>query len=155
MEPSMSEHHAGVRWKRSSPDFSYDTYNRAHDVIFKDGVIVLPSSSAPAFKGDADRVDPEEAFVSALSSCHMLSLLAICARKRLSIDSYEDDAVGFLEKGESGRLQITRVILHPKIVFTPGVNMNEKLLAEIHHQAHVECFIANSVKTDVTVAPRG
>lgn len=151
----MSEHHAGVRWKRTSADFAYDNYNRAHEVVFKDGAIILPSSSAPAFKGDADRVDPEEAFVSALSSCHMLSLLAICARKRLSVDSYEDDAIGFLEKGENGRLQITRVILRPKIAFTAGVDMNEKLLADIHHHAHVECFIANSVKTDVTVEPRG
>lgn len=150
----MSEHHAGVRWKRTSADFAYDNYNRAHDVIFKHGAIMLPSSSAPAFKGDATRVDPEEAFVSALSSCHTLSLLAICARKRLSVDSYEDDAVGFLEKGENGRLQITRVILRPKIRFTAGTSVDSKLLADIHHQAHVECFIANSVKTDVTVEPR-
>jgi organic hydroperoxide reductase OsmC/OhrA len=150
----MSEHHAGVRWKRTSADFAYDHYNRAHDVIFKHGEITLPSSSAPAFKGDADRVDPEETFVSALSSCHMLSLLAICARKRLSVDSYEDDAVGFLEKGEKGRLQITRVVLRPKIRFTAGILVDSKLLADIHHHAHEECFIANSVTTHVTVEPR-
>jgi organic hydroperoxide reductase OsmC/OhrA len=150
----MSEHHAGVRWQRTSADFVYDRYNRAHDVVFKRGAIILPSSSAPAFKGDAGRVDPEEAFVSALSSCHMLSLLAICARKRLSVDSYEDDAVGFLEKGEKGRLQITRVILHPKIRFTAGTSMNSELLTQIHHHAHEECFIANSVTTHVTVEPR-
>jgi len=151
----MSEHHAGVRWTRISADFAYDNYNRAHDVIFKHGAVVLPSSAAPAFKGDATRVDPEEAFVSALSSCHMLSLLAICARKRLSVDAYEDDAVGFLEKGENGRLQITRVILRPKIRFTPGTKVDEKLLTEIHHQAHDVCFIANSVTTHVSVEPRG
>jgi organic hydroperoxide reductase OsmC/OhrA len=150
----MSEHHAGVRWKRTSADFLYDNYNRAHDVVFKHGAITLPSSSAPAFKGDADRVDPEEAFVSALSSCHMLSLLAICARKRLSVDSYEDDAVGFLEKGENRRLQITRVILRPKIRFTSGTIVNSDLLTQIHHHAHEECFIANSVMTHVTVEPR-
>jgi len=150
----MAEHHAGVRWQRASPDFTYDSYNRSHDVIFKHGAIVLPSSSAPEFRGDADRVDPEEAFVSALSSCHMLSLLAIYARKRLSLDSYEDDAIGFLEKGETGRLQITRVILRPFIRFTAGTIVDSKLLGEIHHQAHVECFIANSVMTNVTVEPR-
>ena len=90
----MSEHHASVVWKRTSADFTYDTYNRAHEVRFKDGAIVLPASSAPAFKGDADRVDPEEAFVASLSSCHMLTFLAICARKRMTVESYEDDAVG-------------------------------------------------------------
>jgi organic hydroperoxide reductase OsmC/OhrA len=84
----------------------------------------------------------------------MLSLLAVCARKRLSLDSYEDDAVGFLEKGENGRLQITRVILRPKIRFTDGTSVDSKLLADIHHHAHVECFIANSVTTNVTVEPR-
>lgn len=150
----MSQHHAGVRWTRTSTDFAYDNYNRAHDVIFKQGAIVLPSSSAPAFKGDAERVDPEEAFVSALSSCHMLSLLAICARKRLSVDAYEDDAVGFLEKGENGRLQITRVILRPKVRFTDGTHVASELLTQIHHHAHEECFIANSVNTDVSVEPR-
>jgi organic hydroperoxide reductase OsmC/OhrA len=150
----MSEHHAGVRWKRTSVDFAYDNYNRAHEVIFKSGAIMLPSSSAPAFKGDADRVDPEEAFVSALSSCHMLSLLAICARKRLTVNSYTDDAVGFLEKGANGKLQITRVILRPAVRFAPGTNVDAKLLDDIHHQSHAECFIANSVTTDVTVEPR-
>src|ERR1700743_1671030 len=136
----MSENHPGVRWTRTSADFAYDNYNRAHEVIFKHGAIILPSSSAPTFKGDADRVDPEEAFVSALSSCHMLSLLAICARKRLSVDSYEDDAVGVLEKGANGKLQITRVTLRPHVVFTPGTPVDAKTLAEIHHRAHEECF---------------
>ena len=150
----MSEHHASVRWRRTSADFAYDHYNRAHDVIFKGGTVVIASSAALAFRGDADRVDPEEAFVSALSSCHMLSLLAICARKRLSVDSYEDDAVGFLEKGKNGRLQITQVILRPQIHFTAGTAVDSTLLTQIHHHAHEECFIANSVKTVVTVEQR-
>src|ERR1700722_5349940 len=99
----MSVHRAAIRWKRTSPDFTYDTYNRAHDVMFKGGAIVLPGSAAPAFKGDADRVDPEEAFVASLSSCHMLTFLSICARKRLVVESYEDDASGTLEKGADGK----------------------------------------------------
>jgi organic hydroperoxide reductase OsmC/OhrA len=150
----MSEHHASVRWKRTSSDFTYDTYNRAHEVTFKYGAIVLPSSAAPAFKGDADRVDPEEAFVSALSSCHMLSFLAVCARKRLTVESYEDDATGVLEKGAAGKLQITRVTLQPRVRFADGTAPDEQMLAAIHHQSHSECFIANSVTTDVTVQPR-
>jgi organic hydroperoxide reductase OsmC/OhrA len=148
----MSEHHAGVRWTRTSADFTYDSYNRAHDMRFKDGAVVLDGSAAPAFKGDADRVDPEEAFVASLSSCHMLSFLAICARKRLVVDAYEDDAVGILEKSASGPFWISRVTLHPRVTFAPGTDTSK--LDEIHHLAHETCFIANSVKTDVRVEPR-
>ena len=150
----MSEHHASVAWKRTSADFTYDSYNRAHEMRFKHGAIVLASSSAPAFRGDADRVDPEEAFVASLSSCHMLTFLAICARKRITIESYEDDAVGWLEKGEGGKLWMARVKLNPRIRFAAGAAPDAATLAEIHHKSHEECFIANSVKTTVTVAPR-
>ena len=150
----MSEHHAGLRWKRTTSDFTYDSYNRAHEMTFKDGAIVLPSSSAPAFKGDADRVDPEEAFVASLSSCHMLTFLALCARKRFTVDSYDDEALGILEKGSSGKLQMTRVTLRPRVGFAPGTIVDDAALADLHHRAHSECFIANSVTTSVTVAPR-
>jgi organic hydroperoxide reductase OsmC/OhrA len=147
----MTEHHASLRWKRTSDTFTYDTYNRAHDVMFKSGAIVVPSSAAPEFKGDANRVDPEEAFVGSLSSCHMLTFLAICARKRLTVDSYEDDAVGILEKGSNGKWSVTRVTLRPRAVFAAGTSIDEQALTDIHHRAHEDCFIANSVKTDVTV----
>ena len=147
----MSEHHAGVRWTRTTSDFTYDVYNRAHEVRFKDGAIVLAASAAPAFRGDETRVDPEEAFVASLSSCHMLTFLAICARKKLTVDAYEDDAVGHLEKNAAGKLAMTRVTLHPRVRFAPGVNVDAAALADIHHKSHEECFIANSVKTEVTV----
>ncbi len=150
----MSEHRAQLRWKRNSPDFTYQTYNRAHDVLFKDGAIVLPSSSAPEFRGDPGRVDPEEAFVGSLSGCHMLTFLAICARKRLSVDSYEDEASGALEKGADGKLWMAHVTLRPLVRFSEGVTVTAAQLAEIHHLAHAECFIANSVRTDVHVEPR-
>ena len=150
----MSEHHAGVRWTRTADAFTYEGYNRAHEFVFKSGTIRLPASSAPAFRGDADRVDPEEAYVAALSSCHMLTLLAICARKRLTVDSYEDDAVGYLEKGAHGKLWIARVILRPLVRFAPGSAPDAAALHAIHEQSHGECFIANSVKTSVSVAPQ-
>ncbi|MEJ1969204.1 MAG: OsmC family protein [Rhizomicrobium sp.] len=150
----MSEHHAAVRWTRTASDFAYDSYNRAHDVLYKDGAVVVPGSAAPAFRGDAARIDPEEQFVAALSACHMLSFLAICARKRLTVDSYDDDAVGFLEKGDGGKLWVSRVILRPRIKFAQGTSPDAALIAEIHHLSHGECFIANSVKTDVTVEPQ-
>jgi organic hydroperoxide reductase OsmC/OhrA len=148
----MSEHHASVVWKRTSADFTYETYNRAHEVRYKSGAIVVPSSSAPEFRGDADRVDPEEAFVASLSACHMLTFLAICARKRITVESYEDDAVGLLEK-DGGKLWIARVTLKPRVRFGAGTTIDATALADIHHKSHEECFIANSVKTDVTVEP--
>lgn len=147
----MSEHFAQIRWTRTSPDFSYDRYNRAHEIVFKKGGIVVPASSAPTFKGDEDRVDPEEAFVAALSSCHMLTFLAICARKRLVVDSYEDEAAGYLEKGENGKLWMSRVVLRPRVRFAPDTEVDADTLAHIHHDSHENCFIASSVKTDVTV----
>jgi organic hydroperoxide reductase OsmC/OhrA len=150
----MSEHHAGVRWTRTSPDFTYDTYNRSHEMVFKGGAVKIPASSAPAYKGDGDMVDPEEAFIAALSSCHMLTFLAICARKRLTVESYEDDAAGELEKGENGRFWIARVVLRPAVRFAADAKVDDALLAHIHEDAHRGCFIANSVKTDVRVEPR-
>jgi organic hydroperoxide reductase OsmC/OhrA len=111
----MNEHHAAIRWKRTSADFTYDTYNRAHEIVFKDGAITLAASSAPDFKGDDTLVNPEEAFVASLSSCHMLTFLAICARKRLTVESYEDDAAGFLDRGPSGKLWMGRVVLRPRV----------------------------------------
>ena len=150
----MSEHHVAVHWVRTTADFVYDTYNRAHEVRFKSGAVVLAASAAPDFKGDGDRVDPEEAFVASLSSCHMLTFLAICARKRLPVDIYDDAAVGWLEKGANGKLWMARVTLAPRVQFAAGVSIDAKTLAGIHHHAHEECFIANSVKSEVSVEPR-
>lgn len=150
----MAEHLAGVRWKRTSPDFTYDTYNRSHEMVFKGGAVTIAASGAPAFKGDPALVDPEEVFVASLSSCHMLTFLAICARKRLTVEAYEDDAVGFLEKGENKRFWLSRVILRPSVRFAPDANVDDALLAHIHEDSHRDCFIANSVKTDVRVEPR-
>jgi organic hydroperoxide reductase OsmC/OhrA len=146
----MSEHHATVTWQRTGDDFAYETYSRDHIWAFAGGVTV-PATAAPAFHGDPARVDPEEAFVAALSSCHMLTFLAIAARKRLVVDSYRDTAVGHLEKDAGGKLSMTRVTLRPAVTFaeppTPDV------LDRLHHRAHEECFIARSVKTEVTIEP--
>ena len=106
----MSEHKATVAWKRETPDFSYQSYNRDHDWTFDAGVTVRASAN-PAYLGNDKCVDPEEAFVASLSSCHMLTFLAIAARKRLVLDAYHDEAVGILDKDAAGRLAITRVTL--------------------------------------------
>jgi len=151
----MSEHRASVHWTRTSSDFAYDHYNRAHEMRFKNGDVVVAASSAPQFLGDHERVDPEEAFVASCASCHMLSFLAISARKRLTVDSYEDEAVGHLEKGENGKLWVARVTLKPRVRFATGTDVDAAALAKIHHQSHEECFIANSVKTEISVESEG
>lgn len=146
----MSQHSATIRWKRESADFSYDSYNRAHRWAFDGGVEVV-ASAAPDYRGDPDRVDPEEAYVASLASCHMLTFLALAARKRLVIDSYTDHAVGLMEKNADGKLAITRVTLRPEIEFGGTTRPSSEELAKLHQLAHEHCFIANSVRTAVTV----
>ncbi len=146
----MSEHLATISWKRETASFAYNDYNRTHVWRFDNGEEV-PAAAAPAYLGDPTCVDPEEAFVASLSSCHMLTFLAIAAKKRLVVDAYEDNAVGHMEKNDKGRLAITRVELSPRLTFADGVDVDEHTLAQMHHTAHEQCFIANSVKTEVIV----
>lgn len=147
----MSEHRATIGWQRSSADFTYMTYNRAHDWRFT--ATTVPASATKEYRGDENRVNPEEALVAALSSCHMLTFLAVAAKRKLSLDSYHDEAVGVLEKNAQGQVAITRVTLRPRIVWSPGITVSADDLAKLHHDAHAGCFIANSVKTEVTVEP--
>jgi organic hydroperoxide reductase OsmC/OhrA len=146
----MSEHVVDVSWSRGEHEFTYDSYSRDHEWRF-DGGITVPGSANPAYLGSPGPVDPEEAFVAALSSCHMLTFLAIAAKKRLVVDSYHDHAVGVMAKNAAGKLAITHVTLHPKIIFA-GPTPDPETLARMHHLSHEECFIANSVTTEVTVA---
>jgi organic hydroperoxide reductase OsmC/OhrA len=146
----MSEHVVDVSWSRGEHDFTYDTYNRDHEWRF-DGGISVPGSANPKYLGNPGPVDPEEAFVAALSSCHMLTFLAIAARKRLVVDAYDDHAVGVMAKNEAGRLAITEVTLNPRIVWG-SPEPDAEALERMHHLAHQECFIANSVTTEITVA---
>jgi organic hydroperoxide reductase OsmC/OhrA len=148
----VSEHRAQIRWSRQAADFGYETYPRAHTWRFEGGVEVA-ASAAPAFRGEPERVDPEQAFVASLASCHMLTFLAIAARRRLVVDTYEDAAVGFLEKNEEGRLAITRVVLHPAVRFAEPDGVAPGTLQHLHQQAHEHCFIANSVRTRIDVEP--
>lgn len=144
----MSAHHASVSWSLDDREFTYDTYSRDHLWQFPPDA-TLAASAASEFLGSAEKTDPEQAFVAAVSSCHMLSLLAIAARRRLVVLSYHDDAVGFLEKNSAGRLAITRIELRPTIEFEEEVSA--EVLAKLHDRAHHECFIANSVTTDIQV----
>ncbi len=146
----MSEHHAEILWRRTSADFTYATYNREHEWRFKGGVVVQ-ASAAPQFRGSANCPDPEDAFVASLSSCHMLTFLAIASRKRYVIDAYDDDAVGHMTKNEAGRLWVSHVTLRPKIAFSGPNQPSAEEISAMHHTAHENCFIANSVSTQITV----
>ncbi len=146
----MSEHHCKVEWSRGDRDYTYDTYSRDHAWHFPGGSAV-DASAAPDFLGNADRVDPEEALVASLSSCHMLTFLALAARRRYVVESYVDDAVGTMEKNEEGRLAVTRVVLRPRIEWGGEKRPDAEAIEKLHHKAHEQCFIANSVKTEITV----
>jgi organic hydroperoxide reductase OsmC/OhrA len=146
----MSEHRIAVRWKRESADFSYETYNRSHVLRFEGGQEIL-ASSAPEFFGKAEQANPEEMLAAALSSCHMLTFLAIAARSRLIVESYQDQAIAVLEKNEAGKQAVTRVLLRPVIVFSGSEIPDAEKIKQMHEKAHRNCFIANSVACQVIV----
>jgi len=139
-----------LNWTRGDADFSYKNYSRDHQWDFGHGV-KLTASAAAEYLGTAEIPDPEQAYVGSLSSCHMLTFLALCSLQKLTLESYTDEAVGHLEKDEAtGKPVLTRVELHPRTVFTEGVEVSREKLEELHHKAHEECFLANSVKTEIT-----
>ncbi len=143
----MSEHKATIKWSRGDAEFDYESYSRNHRWTFDNGSSV-DASAAEAFRGDPANVDPEEAFVASLASCHMLTFLAICARKRITVETYTDEAVGHLGKNAEGELAVTRVELHPVVKFA-GTEVDPETLRKLHDQSHHHCFIANSVKTEI------
>jgi organic hydroperoxide reductase OsmC/OhrA len=151
----MGTYSATVRWSRNGEVFTDNKYSRGHEWSFDGGVTIRASSSpnvVPRFS-DPKGVDPEEAFVASLSSCHMLTFLLLAAGKKFIVDSYVDEAIGMLAKNAKGKLAMAEVILRPKIVFS-GENLpGEEALTELHHKAHEECFIANSVTTNVRCEP--
>ena len=149
----MSEHKITLKWFKGDVPFTYQTYPRNHTISFKDGAPQIFSAS-PVYLGDPSKGDPEDMLVAALSSCHMLTFLALAAKKHLSLDSYGDHAAGYLEKNAGGKLWMARVILRPKVVWSEGVAVSADELEALHHIAHEGCFIASSVKTDVTVEPQ-
>ncbi|HUX21173.1 MAG TPA: OsmC family protein [Spirochaetia bacterium] len=148
----MSEHRATIEWTRASEDFEANTYSRDHLWRFEGGT-ETPASAAPDYLGNKERVDPESSFVASLSSCHMLTFLFLCARRRFVVDRYADEAVGFLEKNAEGKMAVTRVELRPAVEFSGEKRPSDEELAELHERAHRDCFIANSVTTRVEILP--
>jgi organic hydroperoxide reductase OsmC/OhrA len=152
----MSNYEAQIVWQRQSNEPFVDLrYSRAHYWQF-DGGVVVPASSAvhsvPAPYSKPENVDPEEALVAAISSCHMLTFLYVAAKARFIVDAYEDRAVGTMAQNSQGRQAMTTVVLAPQIIFSGARAPTEDAVAQLHHAAHEQCYIANSVRTEITVA---
>jgi organic hydroperoxide reductase OsmC/OhrA len=154
----MAEYSAVIEWNRDGAPFTDNRYSRGHRWLF-DGGIEVPASSSPHVvpvpMSVTAAIDPEEAFVASLSSCHMLWFLFLAAKRGFVVDSYKDNAVGVMGKDASGKLAMTRVTLRPEVRFVGQAHPKADEAIALHHAAHEECFIARSVKTDVRCEPVG
>jgi organic hydroperoxide reductase OsmC/OhrA len=152
---NMSQHLAKIRWKRTGEDFLKGKYSREHTWTF-DGGTIVPASSSPSVVpvpwSNPSNVDPEEAYVAAVSSCHMLTYVFLASRAGFVVDSYEDDAVGVMGKNQQGAAWVSVITLSPRIVYSGEKRPTPTDEDHLHHQAHEQCFIANSVKTEIKVA---
>ena len=152
----MAEYQAVVSWARGDAVFTDQRYSRGHRWSF-DGGVEVPASASPHVVplplSVAEAVDPEEAFVASLSSCHLLWFLSIAARRGFVVETYRDRAVGILGKDDAGRLAMTRVTLHPEVRFAGDRRPAPGEVEEMHHRAHEECFLARSVRSEVRCEP--
>jgi organic hydroperoxide reductase OsmC/OhrA len=148
----MSEHQANIYWEHTSGDFLQKEYSRDHQIKFPNN-LQLHGSAAAGYGGNPDYLDPEAAFTASLSSCHMLTFLAVCAVKGFHVKTYDDQAVGYLDKNLEGRMCMTRVKLRPLATFI-GAEPDAEQMSMLHERAHRACFISNSVKTLVEIEPR-
>jgi organic hydroperoxide reductase OsmC/OhrA len=150
----MHTYSATINWDRSEKDFTNNAYSRGHTWTF-DGGLVVPASASPNIvplpHSVAENVDPEEAFVAALSSCHMLFFLAIAAARGVIVDEYTDAAVGYMGEDDRGRTSMTKIVLRPKACYSGDNPPSEKQIERIHHRAHEMCFVANSVRSEIIV----
>ena len=152
----MSTYTATIAWQRDGQAFTDRRYQRRHQWRFDGGAVVAGSSSpqvVPLPLSDAAAVDPEEAFVASLSSCHLLWFLDIACRAGWVVDDYQDDASGLLANNADGQLAMTVVTLRPQVRFAGPHQPDAAELQRLHHAAHAACFIANSVRTDVRCEP--
>ena len=150
----MAEHKAPIHWTRTSDDFLKGKYSREHTWSF-DGGVTVPASPSPSVVplpySNPANVDPEEAFVASVSSCHMLTFLFVASKEGFQVDSYHDEAVGVMTKNERGVPWVSSITLHPQIVYSGDKLPTRDDEERLHHEAHEQCFIANSIKTSVTV----
>jgi organic hydroperoxide reductase OsmC/OhrA len=152
----MAHYIAEVIWKRGAQNFLDNRYSRKHLLRF-DGGIEFPGSSSPHVvpqpMSDAAAVDPEEMFVASIANCHMLFFLGIAAREGFRVDSYHDRALGVMGKNAAGKMAVTKVTLRPEVRFSGERLPGKDEIAAMHHEAHEDCFIANSVSSEVTCEP--
>ena len=152
----MSTYTATIRWSREgeAENFAKGRYSRAHEWAF-DGGVTVPASPSPHVVpqpwSDLEAVDPEEAFVASLSSCHMLFFVDFARRAGFVVDDYADEAEGVIEKREDGKMWMSKVTLRPRVTWGGDNQPDATAVADLHHKAHEACFIANSVTTEVTV----
>lgn len=148
----MAEHRASVAWRRGETRFTFETYDRTHEVTFESGASLLASSS-PEFHGREDAVNPSEQLAGALASCHMLTFLAVAAKSGLVVDSYHDTAEVRLGMTSEGRLMvITRIALRPRVTFS-GEQPSEERLRDMHAKAHRTCVVASALRVTVELNP--
>lgn len=152
----MSHYTAQILWERHGDEFLANRYSRRHLIRFDGGAEVTGSSSpqvVPVPQSDPAGVDPEEAFVASLSSCHMLWFLSLASRGGFCVDRYTDNAQGVMARNAAGKMAMTQVTLRPEVLFSGTKQPTRGQLDALHHQAHEECFIANSVTTEVRCEP--
>lgn len=142
-----------IDWKRNEGLFEPRAYDRTHYLYFGGGS-TIEASSAPEFAGKKELPNPEELFISSLSSCFMLTFLYLAASKGLSIDEYSAEGIGKLAKNSEGKMAMTDVVIKPEVSFSEGVKPEANLLEELFKKAHENCFITSSVKTNVTIEPK-
>lgn len=149
----MSEHRTALSWQRNGTTFERGNYVREHRLRFERGQ-QLTNSAAPSYGGLGDATDPEELLLAALSSCHMLTFLALASNRGYMLESYSDDAVAMLDKNAEGKPAVTRAVLNPRTRFSGEKVPSAEELQALHHRAHANCFIATSVRTEVAVNPQ-
>lgn len=145
----MSEHHIKTVWSRGEGPFERGNYDRDHDVHFEGGQVLRNSAAAGAYAGNPDASNPEELLLAALSTCHMLTFLAVAANRGYVIDRYEDAAIAYLDKNADGKMAVVRAVLAPRVAFGGDKQPSAEDYAKMQERAHAACFIANSVKTAV------
>lgn len=154
----MSQHTAVIEWQRGDQPFSDNKYSRAHNWTFDGGAVVrgssTPSAMIPPPLSDETAVDPEEALVAAVSSCHMMFFLAYARKDGFIVDSYRDAAEGTLGKDERGKISITDIVLRPAVSWSGDTVPDAAQILDLHHRAHEACYIGNSVRSTVTVEPQ-
>ena len=150
----MSEHVITLNWKLQTGSFDYDIYNREHSIDF-DNRNRICASAAPEFHGNPSCVNPEQAFVASIASCHMLTFLALASKKQFIVVAYNDTARGILGKNSAGKIAITRIDLSPVIIFAEEKCPTQEIFEQLHDRAHKGCFIANSIASCIEVEIAG